>query len=51
MNEDFDNFDRDFDRMQKGFFVIWAFAVTIGLGLLGFFVWVVFRLLQFFGVV
>lgn len=46
-----DEFDRDFDRM-KGFGVA-AFVVNvvIGLGLLGFGVWVVIVLLQYFGVI
>jgi hypothetical protein len=46
-----ENFDRDFARMRKWGVIGSIFIIVIGLGGMGFFVWVVVMLLRFWGVV
>lgn len=52
MNKDFGKrFDRDFERMQRGFWAIWIVTVVLILGLISFGIWVIIMLLRFFGVI
>ena len=41
----------NFDKLQKWFVALWVAGVVISIGLLGFAVWVVIRLLSYFGVI
>lgn len=44
-------FDRDFERAQKWGIVGFIISAALGFGVLGFIVWVIIMLLQFFGVI
>lgn len=46
-----DNFDRDFDRIRKFAFISGAFTVVASLAGIGFFVWVVIKVMAHFGVI
>ena len=43
-------FDRDFERVQRGFWFGWIFSIVIGLGMLFGCGFVVYKLLIYFGV-
>ncbi len=45
------DFDRDFERIRKLNLIVFAVSAILGLGLIGFFVWVVVKLLRFVGAV
>lgn len=47
----FEDFGQDFARMRKWGVVGSIFTIVIGLGAMGFFIWVVVMLLRFWGVV
>lgn len=46
-----ENFDRDFNRMRKGAVIYGAFATMLSLAGIGFFVWVVIKVMAHFGVI
>jgi hypothetical protein len=45
-----DDFDKFFNRMQAGIFVVWALCAIFSCGFLGFVIWITVKLLQFLGV-
>lgn len=47
----FEDFDQNFARMRRWGVVGAIFTIVIGLGAMGFFIWVVVMLLRFWGVV
>jgi len=47
----FADFDRDFSRTKKWILIVNIIIASIGLGLVGFGVWVIVMLLYFFGVI
>lgn len=47
----FDDFDEKFRRAQKWYLFTWCFFATLGLGLIGFIIWVIVRIMQYFGIV
>ncbi len=44
-------FDRDFSRMKKLSLISGIVAFTLVLGIIGFAIWVVITLMQFYGVI
>jgi len=51
MNRNFDDFDKKFQRTERFIFVVWIAYAVFGCGITGFGVWVVIKLLQYFGVI
>lgn len=46
-----DEFDRDFRRMQRFAVVSWGCSALVAMGLLGFGIWVVVKVMAHFGVI
>ena len=46
-----DDFDKDFKKTERMIYVGWAVSALIGLGTLGFIIWAIIKLMQFFGVI
>jgi len=40
-----------FGQTEKGFWIMWIISALIGLGILGFIVWVIIKLMQHFNVI
>lgn len=47
----YNSFDRDFNLFQNLFWIAWLFFAALGCGFLGFIIWVIIRLMQYFGVI
>lgn len=45
------NFDRDFSRMKKWGIATSIVSLVVGLGLIGFVIWIVIMVMRFFGVI